>query len=443
MKKNIKSETKSFILKERIGITALAMVLVLLFFFLFTTVTFLAQKNDIKTESYRQLEETISTRVEMAIYNPFELNREVNDDIAEDPKPSPIIPPEGNRNTTSFIVLSSKTVDRWIIGDSEDYQALYEIVSGYQPNENGCFKGRYGDFYFGIYTAEYYNSNLKKADSKGMLKQGMTIYAAIDISVQIKATFAVFENLLITLSIAYFFLIFIVFYITKLILKPSQEAIQKQNEFIANASHELKTPLAIINANAAVLKEKSPEQAQYLENINQQCENMNETIIDMIALSKLEYMEEELKEVNLSDLLFNLCLSFDAVAFEREIDYQYNIEPNLILSKADQKNLVRLFNLLIENAMKYVENEKKVAIRLKKEKGGYHFTIYNTGCQVDDENREKIFNRFYQGRSGSDNERRGSGLGLAIVRQIATKYNYDLSVDSKKGVFIRFDIVFR
>ena len=70
MKKNIKSETKSFILKERIGITALAMVLVLLFFFLFTTVTFLAQKNDIKTESYRQLEETISTRVEMAIYNP-------------------------------------------------------------------------------------------------------------------------------------------------------------------------------------------------------------------------------------------------------------------------------------------------------------------------------------------------------------------------------------
>ena len=59
MKKNIKSETKSFILKERIGITALAMVLVLLFFFLFTTVTFLAQKNDIKTESYRQLEETI------------------------------------------------------------------------------------------------------------------------------------------------------------------------------------------------------------------------------------------------------------------------------------------------------------------------------------------------------------------------------------------------
>ena len=271
----------------------------------------------------------------------------------------------------------------------------------------------------------------------------MTIYAAIDISVQIKATFAVFENLLITLSIAYFFLIFIVFYITKLILKPSQEAIQKQNEFIANASHELKTPLAIINANAAVLKEKSPEQAQYLENINQQCENMNETIIDMIALSKLEYMEEELKEVNLSDLLFNLCLSFDAVAFERGIDYQYNIEPNLILSKADQKNLVRLFNLLIENAMKYVENEKKVAIRLKKEKGGYHFTIYNTGCQVDDENREKIFNRFYQGRSGSDNERRGSGLGLAIVRQIATKYNYDLSVDSKKGVFIRFDIVFR
>ena len=85
MKKNIKSETKSFILKERIGITALAMVLVLLFFFLFTTVTFLAQKNDIKTESYRQLEETISTRVEMAIYNPFELNREVNDDSAQDP----------------------------------------------------------------------------------------------------------------------------------------------------------------------------------------------------------------------------------------------------------------------------------------------------------------------------------------------------------------------
>ena len=122
---------------------------------------------------------------------------------------------------------------------------------------------------------------------------------------------------------------------------------------------------------------------------------MNETIIDMIDLSKLETKEPVFEKVNLSELLFDLCLSFDAVAFENEIIYEYDIEEKLVLERADKKNLTRMFNLLIDNAMKYVDGkEKRINISLKKEGRKYHFRIKNSGCEVQDEDREKVFDRF-------------------------------------------------
>jgi two-component system sensor histidine kinase CiaH len=80
--------------------------------------------------------------------------------------------------------------------------------------------------------------------------------------------------------------------------------------------------------------------------------------------------------------------------------------------------------------MKYTENEKIISVSLKNTKKGPVFMVYNTGCQVHDEDREKVFERFYQGKSGADNERKGSGLGLAIVKQICETYQYVVSINS-------------
>lgn len=103
-----------------------------------------------------------------------------------------------------------------------------------------------------------------------------------------------------------------------------------------------------------------------------------------------------------------------------------------------------MFNLLIDNAMKYVDGDhKKIQITLKREGKKFHFTIFNTGCEVQDDDRQKVFDRFFQGKSGSDKERKGSGLGLAIVHQICDTNGYEITINSGYKEFMQFDIIFR
>ena len=134
-------------------------------------------------------------------------------------------------------------------------------------------------------------------------------------------------------------------------------------------------------------------------------------------------------------------MEHDAVAFEAGIDFEYDIEDDIYLDRVDRKNILRLFNLLLDNAMKYCEKEKKIKVKLSHDKGQKIFVIYNSGNQVHDEDREKVFERFYQGKSGTDVERRSSGLGLAIVKQICDMYNFQIRLRSKFDEFMEFTLV--
>jgi signal transduction histidine kinase len=268
-------------------------------------------------------------------------------------------------------------------------------------------------------------------------------FGIIDRSIEINNLSENCHNLVYILIGVFAALTPIVYLFSGLVLRPTMNAIQEEKEFVANASHELKTPLAIITADCTLLKETSGDN-EYLDNISGQCLNMNETILDMIELSKLETSKPTYEEVNVSQLLTDLTLSFDAVAFESGIDYGTEIDDGIVLAKANKKDLTRLFNLLIDNAMKYCEGEKKVIqITLKRQKKGALFTIRNTGCEVRDEDREKIFSRFYQGKSGTDKERKGSGLGLAIVKDISDRYGYDVRVSSSYQQEMTFTLLLR
>ena len=269
------------------------------------------------------------------------------------------------------------------------------------------------------------------------------IVAGVDKYVERKNGSTLGFNLIYILLAIFIVLIPVVYLLSYYVSKPTIQAIKDQKDFIANASHELKTPLAIISADNTILREQHGD-SQYFDTIDSQCKKMNETILDMIELSKLETTTRALEPVNVSDTLSDLSMSFDAVAYESKIDYESTIEPNLVLHKADKKDINRVFSLLIDNAIKYADGEKKlIRLSLKKEKKGYLFTSYNTGCGVLDEDRKKVFNRFYQGKSGSETERKGSGLGLAIVKEICDKFGYELKIDSKYQQFTSFTILFK
>ncbi len=432
--------------RERFGITGFVLVLILLLFGVVIFTVYLIQMNNVETDSLRSLRSAVSETVKPKIVS-LEHSNDVKMIYHPDSDSDGTFQSKGEING---IIVYRTTDNRaiWLKGESEEYNSVYDTISETTVEEGSYTEYRKGDYFVGVYSATYFNEKMKLAPSEGetdyTLNEGTSIYAAIDVSSKIQITNQTIITLAMVLLAVDVVLVIPIYIISGLLMKPTLEAMEKEKVFVANASHELKTPLAIISANASLLGEKHPDDVSYVETINQQCRNMNETIIDMIDLSKLETKEPQYEKVDLSELLLDLSVSFDAVAFENDIDYSYDIDEELILEKADKKNIIRMFNLLIDNAMKYVDGDKKkIDISLKKEGKKIHFRIYNTGCEVHDEDREKVFDRFYQGKSGSDKERKGSGLGLAIVHQICDSNGYEISISSGYKDYMQFDIIFR
>ena len=432
MNKN-KSNTKRLILKERISITALFMAVLAFFVVLVGLLVPYSQQVYVSRTAYKRLDTVIVNAIN-ATYG-FGSSYNVN------PYPDEMV----------FVVIDDFDGKYYYpsIQDNPMIPSLLNKLEQEKIDATGRKNVFENDFYLSVISDEYAELNLEIETSSQIVTRPIDIpdeaiiYAGINRHSILVGTrqFAFYLGMI--LFFGYLILIFVVFLISNRIMKPTRDALKHEKDFVANASHELKTPLAIITSSAELLRDKNPDNTDYVNNIISQCSNMNETILDMIELSKLETSTHHLEKVDLSQLILNLCLSFDAVAFEKEIQYSYDIQPNLILDAADKKNLIRLVNLLIDNAMKYTQDKKIIAVSLKKEKLGTVLRVYNTGCQIPDEEREKVFQRFYQGKAGADTERKGSGLGLAIVKQICENYNYSIEIDSHYQRDMAFVIVFK
>lgn len=223
---------------------------------------------------------------------------------------------------------------------------------------------------------------------------------------------------MISLLIACGVLFLIVIALSKSIFKPLRDAFDKQKQFIANASHELKTPLSIISANADVLMAEND--SKWINNIKSQTERMNDLIQDMLSLAKID--EERIKltreKFNVSDEVNEVALAFDAVAFEKNKNLQLFIQPDIIYF-GDKQSLKKILFILLDNAVKHADEKGQIIVELKKENGKIILSVFNTGSNIPAENANKIFERFYRGDESRSRTSGGSGLGLSIAKGIA------------------------
>lgn len=219
------------------------------------------------------------------------------------------------------------------------------------------------------------------------------------------------------------FITVIFYFLSKRIVKPFEENSRMQKQFITDASHELKTPLAIISANAEVLAYKDGEN-EWINNITAQVERIGGLINELLTLNRLEEIDTvvDIEPVNLSELIYTVSADFEQVFKGEEVSVKYDVQPDVVIN-GNRNQLERLISVLVENASKYISAGGEFRITLKKEMRYTTLSVFNT-CEIDPNVDYKyLFDRFYRPDSSRASGTGGHGIGLSIAKRIATLHN--------------------
>lgn len=238
-------------------------------------------------------------------------------------------------------------------------------------------------------------------------------------------------------SLILFFLIEIIafivtHYLTKWITKPVIDSFERERRFIGDASHELKTPIAVIMASTdAYAQDKNKK---WLDNIKNESDRMNKLVTDLLDLNNLENNQKTIKmeHVNLSKIVESSLLSYESLFYESNLKFSYDVQKD-ISYVANEEKIKELISILIDNAIKYSHEKGEVKVKLYKDKDIY-LKVSNKGDEIPIEDREKIFDRFYKVDKSRNRKSNNYGLGLSIAKKIVELHDGLISVECSKGI---------
>ena len=267
------------------------------------------------------------------------------------------------------------------------------------------------------------------------------LFVAADMTEQVVLYRTGVLNAFFTLVGIYLLLFLIVWRLSFKVFQPIRDSFYKQKQFISNASHELKTPITIISANADVLKQNGDN--QWVSNIKAQTERLDILIADMLTLAKIDEGKEKrtVEEFNLSDEVLENVLPFDAVAFEKGKTINLFIDSD-IMYKGDVQDTKKIVNILLDNAVKHATVKGEINVTLKKENGKATLSVFNTGSEIPFHDSNKVFERFYRGDASRSRASGGSGLGLSIAKSIADANKWKIFAVSHPGESMTITVIF-
>jgi signal transduction histidine kinase len=234
-------------------------------------------------------------------------------------------------------------------------------------------------------------------------------------------------------------------------LKPIKQAYDSKQDFLANASHELKTPLSVIMLSTETLEgEIPPEEAfqrQIVAGIKDEAVKMSELVSHLLYLARKDshHMLKDRETLNLSGLVESELKRFDGMASQKKISIGSSIIPGIHIS-GDRKLLASVIGILVDNAIKYTPENGKVLVELSqtvlKNQSDIQLSVKDTGVGIPVNELDHIFERFYRLETSRSKETGGTGLGLAIAKEIVEEHGGSIKVNSIEKVGTTFVVSF-
>ena len=221
-------------------------------------------------------------------------------------------------------------------------------------------------------------------------------------------------------------------------VRPVEEAFQRQQQFVWDASHELKTPLAVISANADLLESEVGPQ-ENLTYIQSEVRRTDALVKNLLTLARMDRgtTGQEKRDVNLSEAVLGVLLPFESTVFEAGKTMESDIRED-VHCQGNEAMLQQLTVILLSNALKYSDAGGRIRVTLKKKGRGCELRVENTGDGIAPGDLERIFDRFYRADRSRNSETGGEGLGLAIARSITEIHHGKIRAESDPAGWTRF-----
>ena len=229
-------------------------------------------------------------------------------------------------------------------------------------------------------------------------------------------------------------------FLIRRMVKPVESAFERQKQFVWDASHEFKTPLAVISANAEVLSSEIGEN-EYLGYIQSEVRRTDKLVQSLLTLARMDKgsVTARFERFDLSRALLEVSLPFESTVFEAGKTLETDI-PEDIAIRGDREMIQQLTVILLSNALKYSNEGGLIRLSLANKNRSVEISVYNTGTGIAPENLERIFDRFYREDLSHNSTIAGNGLGLAIARNIADAHKGRIWAESVYGENATFHV---
>ena len=336
--------------------------------------------------------------------------------------------------------------------NNEGYIDTFSVLVDGAYRLLGIYSGRVGDdseISQNDYI-EYANTAINSNESKGEigsyaylieLKHYGKIIVFLDISQYQQVNKNLFFTTLFMGITAIILFTLISFGLSFWLVKPVKENFERQKRFISDASHELKTPLAVISANTDVLESEIGEN-KWLGYIRSESQRMSELVNELLMLARLDDKSGHkliMSEINLSDLVLMTALPFESTVFEMGKKFDVDVQPD-IQCKGDESALKHILTIIIDNAIKYSAEHGEISVKLYNQSNKHIIEVYNTGEGIKPENLSKIFERFFRQDESRNSKTGGYGLGLSIAKSSVEAHGGKISVQSVYGEWVKFTV---